>query len=305
MVNTTYSKKDPFAITHYELGDSSGIEWSGLSFMYTNASFVACVSSQIWCPEKCAFCATGDKGFKRNLTKEELLMQFTKAYKILPNITDKKVKKFSIIMEGMGEPSFNLQNIFDALLQFYPDIEHEFENIKFSISTSGRLVKTWDLYDKFIESYKKLLPKLKFEMQFSLHNPFQKERLKLVPQIHKLYSLDEMLNGGEEQVWLYKMAEKLWQKLKVNYLLLNNPDGSNNYGKKYLAELLKLLDPEKTKIKLTQYAETYKWFSSPNMEVTNWFKASLEKMWFEVTVAPIFGQDVAGGCGMLDYNKED
>ena len=33
---------------------------------------VICVSSQIGCPEKCRFCATGDQAFVRNLTVEEI-----------------------------------------------------------------------------------------------------------------------------------------------------------------------------------------------------------------------------------------
>ncbi len=38
-------------------------------------TWTACISSQVGCPLKCAFCATGKSGLKRNLTVEEITDQ--------------------------------------------------------------------------------------------------------------------------------------------------------------------------------------------------------------------------------------
>src|SRR3989344_2163717 len=45
--------------------------------------FTICISSQAGCPMKCAFCATGKQGLKRNLTAEEIIDQYRFAQRVL------------------------------------------------------------------------------------------------------------------------------------------------------------------------------------------------------------------------------
>ena len=40
------------------------------------ANLTACVSSQVGCAENCSFCATGKRGFIRNLRQQKLLNKF-------------------------------------------------------------------------------------------------------------------------------------------------------------------------------------------------------------------------------------
>jgi 23S rRNA (adenine2503-C2)-methyltransferase len=45
--------------------------------------YTICISSQAGCPMKCAFCATGKQGFKRNLSVQEIVDQYRYAQQIL------------------------------------------------------------------------------------------------------------------------------------------------------------------------------------------------------------------------------
>ena len=60
-----------------------------------------CVSSQIGCPLRCDFCATGTMKFEKNLTASEIIMQF---YLIQKDLKKKNQKISNIVYMGMGEP---------------------------------------------------------------------------------------------------------------------------------------------------------------------------------------------------------
>ena len=76
---------------------------------------IICVSSQIGCPERCRFCATGDQSFIRNLTTNEILSELQVGISMIKDmVTDFSRKKLSVICEGMGEVSYNINNCFAA-----------------------------------------------------------------------------------------------------------------------------------------------------------------------------------------------
>jgi 23S rRNA (adenine2503-C2)-methyltransferase len=73
----------------------------------------ACISTQVGCPLRCKFCATGTMGLKRNLTAAEIYEQ---AY-----LLNKEAEKYhgrkltNIVIMGMGEPLLNLDNTLAAI----------------------------------------------------------------------------------------------------------------------------------------------------------------------------------------------
>jgi len=67
-----------------------------------------CVSSQIGCPAKCAFCASGKQGFVRNLRPAEIVEQVLHINQWL----EKKNERVShIVYMGMGEPLKNYDSV--------------------------------------------------------------------------------------------------------------------------------------------------------------------------------------------------
>src|SRR3989338_5847887 len=69
-----------------------------------------CVSSQVGCPMKCAFCATGAGGFSRNLTAEEItdqVMFFAR------HLKPQHKTVTNVVMMGMGEPMNNYDAVMD------------------------------------------------------------------------------------------------------------------------------------------------------------------------------------------------
>lgn len=70
-----------------------------------------CLSSQIGCAMKCAFCATGIDGVVRNLTADEIVEHLLQLQRLLP--ADERLS--NIVVMGMGEPLLNLDGVLPAL----------------------------------------------------------------------------------------------------------------------------------------------------------------------------------------------
>lgn len=70
-----------------------------------------CISSQVGCPLGCRFCATGQMGFRRNLTVSEIVAQvYIMKQQIVPFSG-----KLNLVFMGMGEPLLNREALFTAL----------------------------------------------------------------------------------------------------------------------------------------------------------------------------------------------
>jgi len=69
--------------------------------------YIVCVSSQVGCAMRCAFCATGRMGFRRNLAAWEIVDQVIKVR------DDSRYPVRGVVFMGMGEPLLN----YDAVIQ--------------------------------------------------------------------------------------------------------------------------------------------------------------------------------------------
>lgn len=70
--------------------------------------YIVCVSSQVGCAAKCAFCATGRMGFKRNLATWEIVDQVVKIQ------ADSDYPIRGVVFMGMGEPFLNYARVMSA-----------------------------------------------------------------------------------------------------------------------------------------------------------------------------------------------
>ncbi len=72
-----------------------------------------CLSSQVGCAMRCAFCATGIDGVERNLTRGEIVEQMLHLQRLLPS----EERMSNIVMMGMGEPLLNVDAVMGALAE--------------------------------------------------------------------------------------------------------------------------------------------------------------------------------------------
>lgn len=275
-----------------------GGEYYAVSFYDTvDNSLNICSSSQVGCIEDCRFCATGGYPFRSNLSAEQISSQHKDGVSAMDSFRQKhRIELLYIIMEGMGEPSFNLMNCLQGLELSYQDLVGLFRKIIFRISTIGNTALI-DPYRKFIQDTGDRMPHVDFQFQISLHTPFNHERAWLIPKFGARLTVEEVLKR------FYVLSDYLGDKLKCNYLLMNYPDGGNNYSRGHIDQLIRVVVPEKTRIKLTRYSDTGKGFSSPPEEVYDEVREALEQNGIQTKVRKIMGADVNAACGMLHYER--
>src|SRR6266487_198531 len=128
---------------------------------YRDGRHTVCLSSQSGCPLTCAFCATGQMRFGRNLTASEILDQALHLRRIDPI-------DHAVFM-GMGEPMLNLDSVLEAA-RALPDVGITWRRT--TISTVGWLPGLRRFVDEVEEPIR---------LAFSLHAPTDELRSELMP----------------------------------------------------------------------------------------------------------------------------
>ncbi len=96
-----------------QLEDGEIVETVGIP---TAKRLTVCVSTQVGCPMACDFCATGKGGFRRNLTRYEILDQVLTVQEMMGE------RVSNLVFMGMGEPLLNLDSLIAAMRVLNQDI---------------------------------------------------------------------------------------------------------------------------------------------------------------------------------------
>ncbi|MDD4271186.1 MAG: 23S rRNA (adenine(2503)-C(2))-methyltransferase RlmN [Patescibacteria group bacterium] len=236
-----------------------------------------CVSSQVGCSLGCVFCATGKMGFKRNLTRTEIVSQvlFFARY-----IKSKGLKVNNIVFMGMGEPFLNYENVMGAIEVLNDKDGLNIGARHISISTVG-----------IINGIKKLAQeKLQLNLALSLHAPNDDLRSKIIP-----YNRANSIKNLIKDVNCY--LEQTGRRLMIEYLMIDDFNDSREQALE-LAKLLKQIDPPLYFVNLIAYNPTDEFKPSPAKRIKD-FKLALNKQGIEATERHRFGQDIEAACGQL------
>jgi adenine C2-methylase RlmN of 23S rRNA A2503 and tRNA A37 len=253
------------------------------SVMMKNSSgrWTVCLSAQVGCPIGCIFCATGQDGFKRNLTSEEISDQvlFWQNY-LKKNLKDAKVD--SLVFMGMGEPFLNWENVKGAIKDL---IDPELFGLGarcVSVSTIG--IPTG------IKKLAKDFPQV--NLAVSIHSANEKKRAVLVPVSHE-YNLVKLRQAIDNYLNLTN------RKVFIEYVLLAGVN-DNKEDARELAEYLKTFTkPYLLHVNLISYNKTKADFQPLTAEQAERFKNELSRNKISVTIRKSLGKEIEGACGQL------
>ena len=237
-------------------------------------NLTACVSSQIGCPMGCIFCATGQRGFIRNMLPYEIAEQ------ILTIQRDTKLKVTNVVFMGQGEPLNNYENVYRAI---------EIINSKLQIGIRRITVSTCGIAPKIKElAQMQLIPTL----AISLHAPDSLLRKKIMP-VEKKYNLDTL----KEALKFY--IEKTGKRITLEYVLI----GGLNDTKEIALELINYMKDLKCNVNLIPYNPVLSdcdiKLNKPDKKDIMLFKYLLESSGKKVTVRLERGADIDAACGQL------
>ncbi|HEX6976707.1 MAG TPA: 23S rRNA (adenine(2503)-C(2))-methyltransferase RlmN, partial [Vicinamibacterales bacterium] len=104
-------------------------------FIPDTPSMTFCISTQVGCAMKCAFCLTGKMGIDRNLTAGEIAGQV----RVLARELGMLETRFNIVLMGMGEPLHNYEHTMKALRILADDYGMSVSPRRVTLSTVGVL----------------------------------------------------------------------------------------------------------------------------------------------------------------------
>lgn len=242
--------------------------------------YTICLSSQVGCPLKCSFCATGSMGFKRNLTADEIVGQY-RFWNYFLNERGKGAVS-NIVLMGQGEPLLNYEAVKNAINIFlkYTDVGPS----KITLSTSGvipgmeRMVEDQDF------------PGVRFAL--SLHSAIESDRKELMPsQPPDFFTFLTSWSKKYHRRWPSRT-----HFIGLEYIFINNINDSD----KHLKALIKLASKlGRVRLNLIPY-NVYggKESSSPYEKLKEW-QNKLMNSGFTVTIRLSQGSDIAAACGQL------
>lgn len=263
-----------------EFDDGNKVESVLMRYSYGNA---ACVSSQVGCAMKCAFCASGLLTKVRNLTTAEMVGQVLLLNDILKSEgEDSRVTH--IVVMGTGEPFDN----YDTVMSFI-----RIMNSPFAMAIGARhiTVSTCGIVDK-IRKYAE--EGLQTNLAISLHAPNDTIRNKIMP-ISRRYNMEELISA-------VKYYEKTaGRRVTFEYILINNINDSL----KEADELVNLIKGTLAYVNLIPYNEVMEnEFKRSSNEHTRKFFDYLMKHGINTTVRKEFGSDIDAACGQLRAKEE-
>ena len=164
----------------YKLQDGQLIE--SVLMPYDDGKYTACISSQAGCAMACVFCATGQMGFARQLTPDEILEQVAR---FSSELAADGRRLSNVVFMGMGEPLANYRNVRTAVNRITTELGIGARKI--TISTVG-----------VVPNIRKLteddeMPPIRLAV--SLHNANNEARTKLMPANGRYGGLDELMGS--------------------------------------------------------------------------------------------------------------
>jgi 23S rRNA (adenine2503-C2)-methyltransferase len=255
-----------------KLDDGEIVETVGIP---SDKRLTVCVSTQVGCPMACDFCATGKGGYKRNLSRAEIVDQ------VLTVQEDFKERVSNVVFMGMGEPLLNTENVILAIKSINQDI---------GIGARSLTLSTVGIRDRILEVAEH---QLQITLAVSLHAPNQALREQLIPSA-KPYPIEDLLAECREYV------DITGRRVTFEYILL----AEVNDLPEHALELSKRLRGFQSHVNLIPYNPIEEVdYKRPTRDRIEAFVKVLQQQNTAVSVRYSRGLEADAACGQLRTTK--
>lgn len=233
-----------------------------------------CVSTQVGCPVRCAFCASGLEGMQRNLTAAEIVEQVLRARQICrpDDITN-------VVFMGSGEPLANFPALVAAIERLTDPQGMNFSRRRITVSTIGLPARIRQLADRVGP----------VNLAISVHAPNDGLRAELIPWAARI-PLAEVVEAARY------FFERTGREITLEYLLL----AGVNDRPRHARQLARLARSLRCNVNLIRYNPVPDLpFARPTGEATWEFQRRLRALGVNAHVRRSRGLDIEAACGQL------
>jgi 23S rRNA (adenine2503-C2)-methyltransferase len=285
----TFSAIEPIAIRDSLDGQTTkglfrlrdGKEVEAVLMEHYGSRTTVCISSQAGCAFACAFCATGQGGFNRNLSAVEI---FDQARFFARRLAAREKRITNVVFMGMGEPFHNYDAVIEAVALLNDPHGLGLGHRHITISTVGLV----DKIDRFADEH------LQVNLAISLHAPTDEIRSAFMP-VNRRFPLETLMAACERYV------RKTNRKVFFEYVMLAgvNDDAACAHA------LSALMRGHLFHVNLIPYNATPDAAFAATPDPRIWeFAGILDKAGVPVTVRQNMGRDIAAACGQLQAETQ-
>lgn len=229
-----------------------------------------CLSTQVGCPVRCRFCASGAFGLKRDLVCGEMLEEF------LLGIAAAGRRPDNLVFMGIGEGLMNFGHLAAALEALTRNFQ--FSPRRITVSTSG-----------FVPGMRKFAGlRREYNLAVSLHAPDDATRAKLIPDACR-YPIAEILDAAD------LCRRENGRDYTLEYTLISGVNDSADQARR----LGEIAYAHHAKVNLIPYNETNGTFRRPADRTIRAFEAAVAAAGARVTRRIERGGSSDAACGQL------
>ncbi len=242
----------------------------------------ACLSTQVGCPVKCAFCASGLEGLKSNLTAGQVVEQALRLTHNLP-AEGGGHRLSNIVFMGMGEPLANFNVTVAAVRVLMAPWAFHISGRKITVSTVGLPTQMKKLADL----------ELPVTLAISLHAPNDELRQQIIPWAEKI-SIEQIIDAGKYYF------EKTGREVTLEYIMLDGPAGGINTLPEHARQLATVAKRLRANVNLIYYNEVPELpFKRPTGQTMFSFQNILRAATINAHIRKSRGREIAAACGQL------
>ncbi len=266
-------------LNHNDLVETVYIPAKNRGGSSTSDRQTVCLSSQVGCKFHCAFCASGQNGFFRNLTMGEMVAQILMARDAAPN------KKLThIVFMGIGEPFDNYKELLRTIRTLNSKQTLNIGARRMTVSTCGIVPKIEAFGEEGIQ----------VELSVSLHGPTDTVRGAIMP-VNQAYPVKMLIEACR------KYVKKTKRAITFEYILIKGVNAQEKEAK----DMVKLLKGMLCKVNLIPYNPIEEFpHEAPTYEEIVRFQQILQRGGVKTTVRFSKGQDIQAACGQLRSVRE-
>ncbi len=249
-----------------------------------------CVSTQAGCALGCTFCATGQQGFRRQLTGGEIVAQVVYMERIARAEDDREIAAgirgkgerqgvTNVVFMGMGEPLANYENTVAAIRTLNDEQGLHIGVRHITVSTVGLVPQILRLADE----------DLQLNLAVSLHAPDNETRSETMP-VNRRYPIEQLIDACK------KYVEKTNRRIFFEYVLLHGQNDLTSHADA-LGRLLKGMLCHVNLIPVNPTTDGP--YSRPTREHRAAFQQKLKEYGIPSTIRMEKGIDINAGCGQL------